>query len=65
MCIFCGGTCGGVGDMLLPSLATVGSLVVMRVRVARACRNTRSEEASPEEKDEDPTRHETQGDPTG
>jgi len=36
MCIFCGGTCGGVGDMLLPSLVTGASLLVMRIRVNRA-----------------------------
>jgi hypothetical protein len=33
MCIFCGGVCGGAGDMLLPSLVAASSLVVMRVRL--------------------------------
>jgi len=36
MCIFCGGTCGGAGDALLPTLVASASLVVMRLRVLRS-----------------------------
>jgi hypothetical protein len=36
MCMFCGGTCGGAGDALLPSIVAAGSLVVMRVRMLRS-----------------------------
>jgi hypothetical protein len=36
MCIFCGGTCGGVGDVILPS-ATLGiSLAILKIQAVRA-----------------------------
>ena len=45
MCIFCGGTCGGVGDAVLPT-ATLGiSLVVLKIQAIRESRkqNTKDE----------------------
>lgn len=32
MCIFCGGTCGGVGDSLLPLIAAGAPIVIMKIR---------------------------------
>ena len=48
MCIFCGGTCGGVGDAILPT-ATIGvTLVVMKVQAIRAShKNKLDEDANP------------------
>lgn len=63
MCIFCGGTCGGVGDMLLPSIVTAGSLVVMRVRMGRHGPESGSEEVSAEEGGEEPASPETREEP--
>jgi hypothetical protein len=40
MCIFCGGTCGGIGDMLLPTMATGVSLVMLKIRASRKSRKT-------------------------
>lgn len=45
MCIFCGGTCGGAGDMLLPALVTGAGLVVLKIQAKRA---SKKEKASPE-----------------
>ena len=36
MCIFCGGACGGVGDILLPSIVAGAGLVVLKVQAIRA-----------------------------
>jgi hypothetical protein len=36
MCIFCGGTCGGVGDAILSSTTLGISLVVLQIQVVRA-----------------------------
>jgi hypothetical protein len=38
MCIFCAGACGGVVDMILPSVATAASLVVLKVKAVKASR---------------------------
>ena len=38
MCIFCGGTCGGVGDSLLPFAAAGIPLVTMKIRAKWADR---------------------------
>jgi hypothetical protein len=35
MCIFCGGTCGGAGDMLLPALVTGAGLIVLKIKARR------------------------------
>lgn len=35
MCIACGGICGGVGDVLLPSMVAGAGLVVLGVRARR------------------------------
>lgn len=35
MCIACGGICGGVGDVLLPSMVAGAGLVILGVRVGR------------------------------
>jgi hypothetical protein len=51
MCIFCGGACGGAGDILLPSIVAGAGLVVLKVQAIRASSkgknrvNTQSEEA--------------------
>jgi hypothetical protein len=36
MCIFCGGACGGVVDIALPSVAAAASLVVLKVKAVKA-----------------------------
>ena len=36
MCIFCGGACGGAGDILLPSIVAGTGLVVLKVQAIRA-----------------------------
>ena len=44
MCIFCGGTCGGVGDAVLPT-ATLGiSLAVLKIQAIRASRKQNIED---------------------
>jgi hypothetical protein len=35
MCIFCGGACGGIGDMLLPTIVTGAGLVVLKIKARR------------------------------
>ncbi len=50
MCIFCGGACGGAGDILLPSIVAGAGLVVLKVQAIRASKgknveNTQGEEA--------------------
>ncbi|WP_181213576.1 hypothetical protein [Dehalococcoides mccartyi] len=51
MCIFCGGTCGGAGDMLLPALATGGGLVILKIQ---AKRELKKNQAKPETKPASP-----------
>ncbi len=36
MCIFCGGACGGVVDIALPSVAAGASLVFFKVKAVQA-----------------------------
>jgi hypothetical protein len=38
MCIFCGGACGGIVDIMLPSVVTGASLVVLKVKAVKASR---------------------------
>jgi hypothetical protein len=38
MCIFCGGACGGIGDMLLPTLATGAGLVMFKIKARKESR---------------------------
>jgi hypothetical protein len=38
MCIFCGGTCGGVGDAILPYAALGVSLVGLKIQAVRESR---------------------------
>ncbi len=40
MCIFCGGACGGVVDVVLPSVAGAVSLVILKVKAAKASRKS-------------------------
>jgi hypothetical protein len=51
MCIFCGGACGGVVDMALPSVAAAASLVVLKVKASKALRKSSKaeEEKQPDE----------------
>ena len=42
MCIFCGGTCGGGGDMILPYAAIGLSLVTLKVQAVRAFRKQKT-----------------------
>lgn len=35
MCIFRGGACGGVGDVILPTLAAGAGLVMLRIQAKR------------------------------
>ncbi len=44
MCIFCGGACGGAGDMLLPSIAAGAGLVVLKIQAMRASSKGKSRE---------------------
>jgi hypothetical protein len=38
MCIFCGGACGGIGDILLPTLATGAGLVMFKIKASHESR---------------------------
>ena len=42
MCIFCGGTCGGVGDSLLPIAAVGVPFLVMKVRTKLVTRKQKT-----------------------
>lgn len=44
MCIFCGGTCGGVGDAILSSSTLGISLLVLKIQAVRASRKQNIEE---------------------
>ena len=44
MCIFCGGACGGVVDMMLPSVAGAASLLILKVKAAKASRKSPKDE---------------------
>jgi hypothetical protein len=44
MCIFCGGACGGVVDMMLPSVAGAASLLFLKVKAAKASRKPSNDE---------------------
>jgi hypothetical protein len=50
MCIFCGGCCGGVGDMLLPTLVVGTGLVVTKIKVVRDKRKERNKQASSDDR---------------
>jgi hypothetical protein len=41
MCIFCGGACGGIGDMMLPTLATGAGLVMFKIKARKESRKAR------------------------
>lgn len=41
MCIFCGGTCGGSGDALMPLLAAGAGIAILKVRAARGARRNK------------------------
>ncbi len=43
MCIACGGTCGGAGDIVLPSLVIGAVIIVQGVRASREARETKEE----------------------
>jgi len=45
MCISCGGTCGGAGDMLLPVLVTGARLIVLKIKAKGA---SKIEKTSPD-----------------
>ncbi len=50
MCIFCGGACGGVVDMMLPSVAGAASLLVLKVKaVKESHKSSNLEEEKPVE----------------
>ena len=53
MCIFCGGACGGVVDMALPSIAAGASLVFFKVKAVKASRTARKSSDPEEEKQPD------------
>jgi hypothetical protein len=59
MCVFCGGTCGGAGDALLPTLVASTSLLVMRLRLLRSKALTGDEEENPSEVNEESGSDET------
>jgi hypothetical protein len=40
MCIFCGGVCGGIGDILLPTLATGAGLAMFKIKARKESRKT-------------------------
>jgi hypothetical protein len=49
MCIFCGGACGGVVDIALPSVAAGASLVFFKVKAVQASRKaSKPEEEKPD-----------------
>lgn len=51
MCIFCGGACGGVVDMMLPSVAGASSLLILKVKAAKASRkSSKAKEEKPADK---------------
>ena len=52
MCIFCGGTCSGAGDAILP-LATMGvSLALIKVQAVRAARMQKPKENTSKRQEE-------------
>ena len=54
MCIFCGGACGGVVEIALPSVAAGASLVFFKVKAVKASRTARkASDKSLEEKQAD------------
>jgi hypothetical protein len=54
MCIFCGGACGGVVDIALPSIAAGASLVFFKVKAVKASRkSSKAEEEKQADKAED------------
>ena len=52
MCIFCGGTCGGVGDVIIPSVAAGASLVTLKIQAMRQSRKQKAGQDSAPEKDD-------------
>jgi mannose/fructose/N-acetylgalactosamine-specific phosphotransferase system component IIC len=50
MCIFCGGTCGGVGDALLPSASIGISLAVLKIQAVRASHKRKLKEKAGQKK---------------
>ncbi len=55
MCIFCGGACGGVVDIALPSIAAGASLVFFKVKAVKASKTSRKSPKPEEEKQPDET----------
>jgi len=51
VCLFCGGSCAGSGDMLMISLAAGVGLAIIKVRSVRAAR-ARNEQTSQENEPE-------------
>ena len=43
MCVFCGGTCSGVGDILLPSLAAGAGFVILKIQAKRDAKKAKNE----------------------
>jgi hypothetical protein len=52
MCIFCGGACGGIGDMLLPTLATGAGLVMFKIKAQRESRKIHDQDKFIEDESE-------------
>lgn len=50
MCIFCGGACGGVVDVVLPSVAGAASLLFLKVKASKASKASRKASKHDEEK---------------
>jgi hypothetical protein len=46
MCIFCGGTCGGVGDSLLPVAAVGIPFIIMKIRTGISSRKLKNQNKS-------------------
>jgi hypothetical protein len=51
MCIFCGGTCGGGGDIILPYAAIGISLVTLKIQAVRASRKQKAEDKKADKAD--------------
>jgi hypothetical protein len=54
MCIFCGGTCGGVGDALLPSASLCISLAILKIKAVRASHKQKLKEKASGKKETEP-----------
>jgi hypothetical protein len=46
MCIFCGGTCDGAGDVILPTLAAGAGMVMLRIQAKRELKKGKTKKDS-------------------